>query len=155
MGELGSFHEGLLQGERTGRQLGPAPWCLLAATSGLALGVRVLRHTQEGEDNCSSSSFLGSPWGRADIFTLCCQALGPYTAPGNRDPGLFHVLGKTLRLSLLCPDPGITAPISPTTYEILTMCWHSANHANSSYLIFQELLQYPSYSRGINNLIVE
>lgn len=127
MGELGGFHERLLRGERTGRQLGPAPWCLLAATSGLALGFRVLRHTQGwGGDNCSSSSFLGSPRGRADLSTLCCQALGPYIAPGKQGPW-----------SLPCPwqDPRAFPPLPwpwnhsnnfphhlRNTYYVLALC---------------------------------
>lgn len=143
MGELGGFHERLLRGERTGRQLGPAPWCLLAATSGLALGFRVLRHTQGwgGEIIAAPARF----WARPGVgLTSPLYVVRPWALTlllENRDPGLFHVLGKTLGPSLLCLGPGITATISPTTYETLTMCWHSANHADSSCLISQEPLQ--------------
>lgn len=126
MGELWGFPEGFAGG-KTGWPRGPAAWYLPATASGVALGVRV-RHTQEGEGDCSCSPFLGSPWGGAHLHSMS-SGLRASLCSWVRGPGLFHILGKTLGLSLPCSGPGITAPTSPTTYGTLTVCWHSANQA--------------------------
>lgn len=89
---------------------------------GWRLGSESSDTLRRGKMAAAAAKVSGPALGWGYTSTPGPQASGPYPAPGHRDPGLFHILGKTLRLSLPCPGPGIAAPTSPTTSGTLPVC---------------------------------